>query len=277
MRKTFYELLADKKFDISEEYDKLIFLFAGEKCVGVDGYYNTIAAYIDRNYFRKLPNEIRGNSLNVSELMDSIELPLRSNKLEDIYLLCEFISAVLSPTVVAERKVLSDQAITIYRNINYILEKTNHQFKMDKNGNQIVVSKNSTAILAAEIVADENISFDLIEYNHYALKGNLSEKKKILSSIGLYIEPILRDKTLKESNYGKLLSDTGFVFNNFHIRHNNCTGPKEQEYTKNLSNKDLEKWYDKAYDLALAVIIAKECYSTQNELNDLKKNYVWKT
>lgn len=274
MRKTFYELLANKEFNVCEEYKKLLNLFAVEKCVGVRGYYNTVSAYIDEYYFRELP--CRGSALNLNELARDIELHSASDQLNDLYLLCEFLLAVLPMHQIKKHSDLKEQRNTIYNNIQYILEKTNHELKEDKNGNLIVVSKNQSAILAAEIVGDNDVSFDLIEYNHYSLKGDLGEKKKILTSIGVYIEPILRDKTFRESMYKSLVSDTSFLFNNFHIRHNNLTGPKAQEYTKTLNDAELEKWYDRAYDMAVAVIIAKECLPVQNELSELKKNYKWK-
>ncbi len=275
MRKTFYELLASKEFVVSDEYTKLLYLFEGEDCANVYGYSNTAAKYIDKFYFRELP--FRGTALSLNDLMGDIELPQYSDKLEDLYLLCEFLIAVLPNGKTNHDRGLKKQAETIYNNIFHILEQTSHELKKDRNGNFIVVSKNQSAVLAAEIVEDDNIAFDLIEYNHYALKGDLSEKKKILTSIGLYIEPILRDRDFKESIYKQLISDTGFVFNNFHIRHNNLTGSKAQEYTQTLNDDEMEKWYDRAYDLAIATIIAKECLAVQDELKELKNNYKWKT
>lgn len=275
MRKTFYELLKSKEFDISEEYEKLYDLFFVEKCIGVGRYYNTVAAYIDTYYFRELP--FRGTAVDLNELVRTIDLYESSNEIDDLYLLCEFLIAVLPQDKINKDKDLLKQAKTIFSNITYILEQTNHELKEDKNGNLIVVSKNQSAVLAAEIIGNNDVAFDLLEYNHYSLKGNLSEKKKILFSIGLYIEPILNNRDLKDTMYKNLLSDTGFVFNNFHIRHNNLTGLKAQDYTKTLDDAELEKWYDKAYDLAIAVIIATECLSTQTELAELKRNYKWKT
>ena len=99
----------------------------------------------------------------------------------------------------------------------------------------------------------------------------------ILVSIGRYIDPTLKDRTFQESEYKRLISDTSFLFNNFHIRHNNIEGPKAQDYIKSLSNSELEKWYDSAYDMSLAVVITKECKTVQNEITKLKKDYKWNT
>lgn len=272
MRKTFYELLEQQGIDIAKEYERLLSLFATEN---IKGFYNTVATYIDATYFRELP--FRGTFVNLKELIRGIRLPESTDQLDDLFLLCEFLIALLPEEKIQNDINLSKQAETIRNNIFFILEKTNHELKEDKNGNLIVVAKNHPAILAAEIVEDNNISFDIIEYNHYSLKGDLNEKKKILVSIGNYIEPILKDRTSQDMICKNLISDTGFLLNNFHIRHNNIEGSNAQEYIKSLSNENLEKWYDRAYDMEIAVIINKECIPIQNEITKLKREYKWNT
>ena len=275
MRKTFYELLESQNVNVVAEYKRLLSLFAEENCVVLKGYYNTVAAYIDATYFRDLP--FRGAFINLGELIQGIQLPECSDQLDDLYLLCEFLIALLPEEKTQNDKNLSKQADTIRNNIFYVLEKTSHELKEGKNGNLIVVAKNQSAILAAELVEDNNVSLDIIEYNHYSLKGDLNAKRNILVSIGRYIEPTLKDRTFQETEYKRLISDTSFLFNNFHIRHNNIEGPKAQDYIKSLSNSELEKWYDSAYDMSLAVVITKECKTVQNEITKLKKDYKWNT
>ena len=77
MRKTFYELLKSKKFSVSKEYEKLWFLFDGERSVGLNGYYNTLSAYVDDTYFRELP--FRGSATSLNELIDDIKFPQNTN------------------------------------------------------------------------------------------------------------------------------------------------------------------------------------------------------
>jgi hypothetical protein len=274
MRKTFYELLESQNFNVAREYRTLMSLFA-EECVHFNYYYVPVCTYVNSTYFRELP--FRCGFTCLEDLMHGIGLPDESNQLDDLYLLCEFLIAVLPTDKIGIDKGLRMQVNTIQKNITYVLEKTNHELKKDKNGNMIVVAKKQPAVLAAEIVENESVSFDIIEYNHYSLKGNLSEKKKILVSIGNYIEPILKDRTLQGTPYKSLISDTGFLLNNFHIRHNNISGAKAQEYTQALSDTEVEKWYDRAYDMALAVIITTACVPVQNELTELKNTYKWKS
>lgn len=115
-----------------------------------------------------------------------------------------------------------------------------------------------------------------MEYNHYGLKGNLSKKRSILVSLGAYIEPILRNKSLLNAGYKELESNVGFLLNKFHIRHNNKEGKTAQEYIVNITDEQLENWYDKTYDMIIQVIITNENISAEKEIEQLKKDYTWK-
>ena len=162
-------------------------------------------------------------------------------------------------------------------NINYILECTNHEIRVDSSGNSIIVEKNKAATLATQLVDDEVVAFELIEYNHFALKGDLEGKKKLLFSIAAYIEPILKSKILQQNGYRQLESDAGFLFNNFHIRHNNKVGAKAQDYITTVSDSDLDEWYDKAYEVALSVIIINDYLSIGKDITDIKTKYTWRS
>ena len=158
------------------------------------------------------------------------------------------------------------------------MEQTNHELKRSPkyNNNYIIVEKNKATTLAAEIVEDDETAYDLIEYNHYALKGDLETKKKILATLGTYIEPILLSKVLSNNGYGKLESNAGFMLNNFHIRHNNKEGTKANDYIVAINDDDLETLYDKTYDAILSVIIINEHIPVSKEIKSLKETYTFK-
>lgn len=165
------------------------------------------------------------------------------------------------------------------------MDKTNHTL-LNLNGlngtnyanpKYVIIEKNKAAAEAAELVEDENTIIELLEYNRFALKGDLSEKRKILNSIAQYIEPLLRSRKLQRAGYSQLESDAGFLANSFHIRHNNKTGAKAQEFIVNLSDSDLESWYDKSYSVFLSVIMLSEQIDVAGEIKTLKSTYNWKT
>lgn len=280
MRRTFFDILDSTNFDFQKEYAKLKDLFYEENSVPINGYLNPLAEYIDCTYFRDL--EIRRGSTDLNDFASKAHVSRYDycKDLDSLYVFCEFLYAVLPEEEIKKQRnqFLTNQAKTIKGNIKYILEQTNHEIKISPkyNDNYIIVEKNKATTLAAEIVEDDEIAYDLIEYNHYALKGDLESKKKILASLGVYIEPILASKVLSNNGYGKIESDAGFMLNNFHIRHNNKEGTKSNDYIVNIRDDDLEVLYDKTYDTIISIIIINEHIPVSKEIKTLKETYVFK-
>ena len=278
-RKNIYELLAENEISITREYKKLQFLFSQEKLPYSRFGQVSLKKYIDESYFRSL--DIRGSSLDVDSLMKELGIVESGYQLDDLLCFCEFILAIIPEEYIVEDPSAEKQANTIVSNILYILDKTNHTL-LNLNGEDyghpkyVIIEKNKAATEAAELIEDENVAIEVLEYNRFVLKGDLSEKKRILNSIAQYIEPLLKSRKLQKAGYGQLESDAGFLANNFHIRHNNKTGSKANEYIVGLADNELEYWYDKAYNVFLNVITLCEQIETSSELKMLKGNYHWK-
>ena len=280
MRRTFFDILNEMPFDIMGEYEKLLDLFFSEESIWCGSYFRTMSEYIDDKYFRILP--IRGSARDVDELAESVGIIKNkfSNDLNDLFVFCEFLLAMMPEHCISIEKnsYYAKHMLTIIDNIDYILEKTNYERKKSPkyDDNYIIVEKNKATTLAAEIVEDIEVAYDLIEYNHYALKGDLEGKKKILFALGVYVEPILASKELSKNGYGTLESDAGFMLNNFHIRHNNKEGKKANDYIAAISDEDLEELYDKTYEAILSVIIINEHIPVSKENKTLKQTYTFK-
>lgn len=138
----------------------------------------------------------------------------------------------------------------------------------------IIYPQNAPLEQAVVLCDDEDVQWDLIRY----ARGDIdfSEKRKILASLGLYIEPILKSRVLQNAGYKQLESDIGFMLNCFHVRHNNKEGAKAQDYIIALTDDQLEEWYDKLYNGILSVIIINDHIAVQTELALLKTNYNWR-
>lgn len=275
-RKNFYELLKEMKFDYNVEYKNLYQLIFVEKSI-VTGYYCiTFSEYIDNSCFRNF--KYRGSFISFSQMMNSLfpRFPQIAS-FDDLLLFCEVILSIIKDRQREFNDYAKEQGKTILDNIEYICEKANYDIVEREDHEFIILEKNKEAKHASELVDDTSIAFEILEYNHYALHGNVEEKKKILLNLGNYIEPTLKSHYLKNNGYGKLESDVGFLLNNFHIRHNNKEGPKSQEYIVGLNDFDLEKWYDKCYNSILSVIIVKEQVEINKELTELKSEYTWKS
>ena len=163
------------------------------------------------------------------------------------------------------------QITSISRNMDVILETFGYRwFELDSN-RWIIVENNKTAIEAAELVEDENVAIQIMEYNHFALAGDLESKNKILNALGKYLEPVLRSK--KSTASEELSGDVSFLLNNFHIRHNNEAGKNRNEYVARLTDKELESWYDKTYTAIIGLIVVNEWSDIHNEIKEIKKGF----
>lgn len=274
MRKTFYDLLSDFEFNVLNEYEKLLYLFERENSIPMNGYLKPLSEYINKYLFREFKH--RGSFTSLYAMMDALNLHCASDNLDDLLIFCEFLLAVMPTNV--DRNYKYRQCNTIKMNIDNILEKTNHHIIRHEvyEDSYIIVEKNKAASLAAQVVQDKGISFELLEYNHYALKGDLLNKRKILASIGTYIEPYLKEKILSTAGYKTLESNVGFLLNKFHIRHNNKEGKTAQDYILSLNDEELELWYDRTYDVLIQTILTNENISVEKDIEQLKKDYKWK-
>jgi len=277
VRKTLYDRLDNLGVKVSAEYDALIRLLKIEKPLCYKYSNHSVMQYINDFYFRQLPVNFRAPYLSVEEMMVAIEIPDFSYELDDLFLLSEFLMAILPSEYTKQNKVLEQQALLIKTNIISFLEKLNYELKNIGGGRKIIVEKNPATTQAVRIVNDNSTAIALIEYNHYVLRGKVEEKRKILTVLGSYIEPVLKSRVLQNAGYKQLESDVGFMLNNFHVRHNNKEGAKAQDYIIELNAKQLEEWYDKIYNTILSVIIINEHIPTQNSIADLKFTYNWRT
>jgi hypothetical protein len=263
------------EFNPVDEYARLNQLIFYEK---IDGF-NSLFNYLDKCVFRHLP--IRGSFLHIGDMLEYIELPEYIEQYTNIttdalFNFCELVFAIIEQGDLYIDKLGQDviqQASSVRHQILYVLDKANHEFVEDSNGNNIIVEKNRTARQAAETVKDEPVAFRILEYNHFALLGDLQKKQDVLQAIGTYVEPKLNDKIFTSTAYKGLADDARFMLNNFNIRHNNKSGKSANSFMQSITDSELEQWYDKTYNTLLMLIIAEEQVEISNELKDIKSKH----
>ena len=134
----------------------------------------------------------------------------------------------------------------------------------------IFVEKDPAAIAVAEgEFIPESLSYRLISYNHYSMKGNLAEKKTTLLDLANLLEP---QRTNLERIDKTFSSDLFYTFNNFHIRHNNIgqLGTKYKKPVGDLSDEQLEYWYDEVYQMCLLAFMRLEHIDRKKKFDSLK-------
>ena len=149
-----------------------------------------------------------------------------------------------------------------------LIDDLNYEARVFEDKEQVIlVEKNAATTAVAEIVEDEFV-YDVLEYNHHTLKGNLDRKQRILKILADKFEEIRPQ--LKSIN-GTLESNTAYLLNKMNIRHNNMAGKNVIPYVRDMSKEDLETWYDETYQMILLSILEVDNIERNKKVKELKQ------
>jgi len=131
---------------------------------------------------------------------------------------------------------------------------------------------NAIAVAESELIPD-NLSYKVLEYNHYSLKGNIEEKREILIKLANALESY--DKKLNGINQA-FKSDLFQLINSCNIRHNNKdeTSRQYKKYIAEMSDEELEHTYDEIYQMCLLAFMQLEHADRKDWLDEIKSNIV---
>ncbi|MCC3171916.1 acyl-CoA synthetase family protein [Streptococcus sanguinis] len=316
-RKNYFELLKENEMDPHNEYKKIVQLLEHkvvmcfpkmklspngtpvvDDFVDVDGSTHedfftdewTLMNMIHNDFFGY---EKRRTTTSFTQLLDELEIN-HCNDFDTLYTFFECLLDVFEglnlDIRVRNYEGFIDLISEIRKNINIILDESNHELITLENGDKIIVEKNVYASEVSQIISETNIedAIKVLEYNHFLNKGNIQRKKEILLSLAGYLEPYL-----KEFERPKKLSDESKViytelkevlrlnkdkskiiafdrlsemYNKGGLRHNN-----DKQYHLNMNDEELEQWYDNIYSSTLFVILSMEMGKNLSKLNELKK------
>lgn len=285
MRRTIFDIL-DKKFNLNNQIQIIEELVL--ECIITETKRTPFNIFEEPKIKRKykleeffdevcLPNwKYRNNQISCEAIRKKLEIThfdikhnLDNNKK---ILFLEYIYNIINMCeIMSDDNIIFDHKFNILKdNIKNILQYINLEAKYitDDKEKIIFVEKNSAATAVAEII-ETQYAFDVIEYNHFLLKGDLERKKQILKNLGDKFEEIRKEVVLINKD---LADDTGYLLNNLNIRHNNINGPKKKEYVAKMSNEKLEKWYDETYQKLLLCILTYDNSLKKNDFKELKRN-----
>lgn len=278
MRQDFAQILKDAKIDIRVEYQKLYGMLLDRSIDVLGGKRISVYDELSDNF---IGFYFRGTCLSIDEFdnMHGFHFekePVDFN-IDKLILLCEYIENMLmgyqSTFSVSGYGYMAMTAqipinIQFYMmQIGQVIEKIGYM-RANKDGLSIFVEKSSAAIAVAEIVPKE-LSYKVISYNHYTMKGNLNAKKETLFAFANLLEP-QREKMSSIDN--KFSSDLFYAFNNFNIRHNNISpeSPKYKKPIADLTQEQLEYWYDEIYQMALLAFLKLEHAERKKAFDEIK-------
>ncbi len=276
MRRSIFDLMNNKEIDIEREFKRINKLF--EKDIFDTTYpQRTIYTVIDEEYFNEWKN--RGRNISINDLFTSLQIRdksgLKENSINKLLLYIEVIVNLFSISIEKMKIEMVDYYSydwEIYRllkeNINSLLEDLNYKISKLSTGEFVIVEKDMLSSSIAE--TNEKVSDKVIEYRRFILKGKIDEKREILNLLANEIEGM---KTIfKGTTYSNLMDDVQFMLNNLNIRHNNIEGKNKKQYVIDLPNEELEKLYDKTFDMILGIFVIDRYIKNKNEIDEIKKN-----
>jgi hypothetical protein len=268
-RRNFWDVIQNIEINPIEEVRKIEKLFSQESILV--GKWTTIEKYIDEKF---LFWKDRGTSLNIEDFRKSKYIitwqdieNFSSVHIDDMFLYFEFIRNMFSLISDCKDKNIVLRVITIMQNINSILENYNQKLFHLKDKDIYIITENSEkATSVSELYPD--IASKIIQYNRFALKGDLQRKKELLFAIWHKFEGV--EAKLKQVN-NPLCQNVSTLINNLDIRHNNKEGHEARPIVQKMSNEELEKWYDRTYDTLLLALLYADYSEYQGEIKDLNK------
>ncbi|HHF7019310.1 TPA: hypothetical protein ACPQXL_000286 [Streptococcus mutans] len=283
-RQNYFELIQNMEFDANKEFEIISRLISEKKLPFLSAFSSlSIQEVFNINFLLYLKYR-KIQFISYSEVKKYFENSM--NGTERLFSYIEFIIDLNSFLEKNQEKLIKSVPYNfsnisysfreIEDRINYSLDKTNYELVELDNGNQIIVEKNAYASKVSQIVSETNIqeAMKVLEYNHFANKGNIQRKQEILISLANYLEP-LRDKlnsaeelkeVLKVNNKKIIATEKLFeMYNQFGLRHNN-----NKQYHTDMTKEELEQWYDGIYTSTLFVVLSLDEARVLSKLNQFK-------
>lgn len=284
-RKNYFELIQDMGFDADKEFEMISKLISEKRSpssitlslISLQNVFNV--NFILYLKYRKIQftsydevNKYFKNNMNGTErLFSYIEFII------DLYSFLKKNTGKMNNSDRYNYYLISNSFREIEDRINYSLDKTNHELIELDSGNRIIVEKNVYASEVSQIVSETSIqdAIKVLEYNHFANKGNIERKKEILISLATYLEPFrdeLNDseelkEVMKVNNNKKIIAVEQLfnMYNNLGLRHNNS-----KQYHLEMTEEELEQWYDDIYASTLFVILSLDEARILSKLKTLR-------
>lgn len=280
MRRNFVQVLQEVRIDPKLEYQKLYGMLY-ERNIPVSNS-NRISVYDELcECFINFP--FRGTCLTLEEFNDLYGFHFGKEpvdfKIDDLVSLCEYMENLLMgylsiplsfPYGYGNTRPQLFNVQFYLQQIGQVIEKIGYM-QARQNGLTIFVEKSPAAIAVSEsVLVPKGLSYQLISYNHYSMKGQLEAKKNTLIQLAALLEPKRGDIKMADKMLEK---DLFYLFNNLNIRHNNVEptdSGKYKPFVAQMKSEELEHWYDETYQMCLLAFLQLEHLERKVGLDKLK-------
>ncbi len=216
----------------------------------------------------------RGSCLSCQEMREKLNIDTPSFKTENVIRKLEYYVNIINLLLIRHRLddrvrfQYSNALSMLLQNIAIILEHLNYeQYEFEEEEMVLLHPKDPAATSVAEISSKET-AFAILKYHHASLKGNLSEKRKLLLAMANEYEPLLKNPVEGFKDY---FNKVNAMLNNLNVRHNNKEGVNKKDLLAHMTDEELEHWYDELYQLLLFCVLSKDNKKRVDEVGVLLK------
>lgn len=276
-RKNIFEIVADT-FDLSRELVRIKRLFEKETVVYIPYEFDhSVLEYVKSAGFSVWKN--RGRCVDADDFLSLLGYKKLWQSAEsdesDLFLLLEIVYNFWH--------IVNHRTHTLYsyddRGRNFALLKKildeclaqyNYRGEYFPELEQLIVIEDKPEVTAVAEIVEKEISYKVLRYNHYMLKGDLQAKKDILLALGTDLEPKRKqiqaiDKDLEDGIF--------YILNNLNLRHNNkSVGDKNyRQAVADMDDAAIEGWYDELYQMMLLAYLQLDQVARNASVKALKQ------
>ena len=276
-RKNIFEMVTEV-FDLPKEIVRMRRLFEQEVIVSYGfGRKATIFEYVRKEGFSGWKN--RGRCVDVEDFLSMLDYKLLwETSVIDMNDLITLIEIVYNFWYITDRGTsLRYQQDSDGRNflllkkiMDECLAQCNYKGEYFPYLEQLIVIEDKPEATAVAEIVDNDLSYKVLRYNHYMLKGDLKAKKDILLALGADLEPKRKqiqviDKELEDAIF--------YILNNLNLRHNNKTvGDKNyRQAVADMDDATMEGWYDELYQMMLLAYLQLDQVTRNTSVKALKQ------
>ena len=276
MRKNIFDIVSEN-VDMESEVDRIITISEDQKILLKNSTeYHTLFDYVDRYCFRNW--KYRGHFLDVDDFLYTLDYEqIEADAKYDVDSFMTLIEVVYNFWQLSYYDLCNEDCnLKCCRDYYHlkdimddILKQYNHIAYIDKENERVLVVEDKQEVTAVAEILPDDLSLEVIRYNHNSLKGDVETKKAILFKFGADLEP--KRKMLKDID--KTLEDQIFyMLNKLNIRHNNIQkGNKNYvEYVANMDSGTLESWYDELYQMILLAYLMLDNVDRKSKIKELR-------
>lgn len=234
----------------------------------------TIEDYVEKFCFKGWG--LRGAFWSVEEMRKGLGLEQRLIEIdiEEDFIL-DFLQYALN--IIERAKYVADRnRLFVYdiqeiqfliENIQALADKLNTHFEEDEETGELFLLYNDEL---SDVIAQNNfeLKHSLAEYKRTNNRGNLERKAEILCTLSKRLED--EGKKLNGTEFRSLYTDTTFLLNNAGIRHSMTKDSKSRAYFGTMDSKELEVWYDRAYEMLLSCLAVCPYIDIKQEIKKIK-------